>query len=417
VNVRNERGTRHRSRNKGCLGAAAAFLVVGLLFGSLFAARAWRDVRIFTVWRPATCTVVEMNLRSTGGSGRSKPSYRPDITFTYEVGGKQFRCTGWDSWALAGDFGGGSHEYYTRVLERYEVGRAYPCWYDPADPSRAVLVRRIRPLYILAVMPLALTALGAIGLWASFASPERRLGSDGKSEARRRSQAGHERAGAKALWDEQRLAQRLRPDSRPGDQSCGALLVSVALLFVGGLAGYAVWSDYQDGTWHFIPVLFVVVFGGLGFLFLWITAASGLASHVPETIVEVERSEIAPGERTAMVILQPGPLRLRSLRVKLACREETPEKEGSPRVAVLHDEVVTAIARTTVGRDVPLVHSAELRIPADAKPSSGGPPVVRWRLEVWGVPLVWPRFMLTFPIMVVPEAPEAARETTNRDPA
>ncbi len=395
------------------MGMSLAFLAVGLLFGSFFAFRAWRDVRTFTAWVPTTCTIEAKEVSSTSGSGKSKPSYRPDITFRYEVAGKEFRCTGWDSWALAGDYGGGSSKYYERVLDRYEVGRAYPCWYDPADPSRAVLVRHVRALYLLAVLPLAFTVLGAIGLWATLAAPARRRGGDAAAEARRMSRAGHERGSPEDLLARQRLSIRLQRESKPGEQSCGALFVSVALLFVGGIAGYAAWSDLQDGEWHVIPLLFVVVFGGLGLLFLWIAAASGLASHVPETIVEVERSTVAPGESVKMLVLQPGPLRLRSLRVRLTCREETPEERGSPSVTVLHDEVVAEIGAGVAGRTAPLEHSAVLRIPADAEPSAAGPPTVRWRLEVWGVPLVWPRFTITYPIMVEREGRTRQREETS----
>ncbi len=118
----------------------------------------------------------------------------------------------------------------------------------------------------------------------------------------------------------------------------------------------------------------------------------------------MERSTIPPGGGTRLVVLQPGPLRLRWLRVRLTGREETPQKEGSPRVSVLHDEAVTEVGRTSVGRDVPLELSAELRIPADAKPSASGPPTVRWRVEVWGLPRIWPRFTLSFPIMVAPDS-------------
>ena len=403
--MRDDRLTRARSRDRGCLAMSLGFLLVGLLFGAFFAVRAWRDVRTFMVWRPATCTILEKTISSTPGSGRSKPSYRPDITFSYEAGGEQRRCTGWDSWALAGDYGGSSSKYYERVLDRYEVGRAYPCWYDPADPSRAVLVRRIRPLYLLAVLPFVFTVLGAIGVWATLAPGRRGVG-NAAEEARRKARAGHDRA----AWDEPRLGARLRPDSKPGEQSCGALFVSVALLFVGGIAGYAAWTDFQDGEWHFIPLLFVVVFGGLGLLFLWIAAASGLASHVPETIVEVERSTVAPGARVKLLVRQPGPLRLRRIRVRLTCREETPAKEGSPQLTTLHDELVTEVGRTVVGSGAPLEHEAELVIPADARPSAAGPPTVRWRVEVWGVPLVWPRFMLTFPIMVESERTRSGRE-------
>jgi Protein of unknown function (DUF3592) len=403
-----------RSGNPGCAAAAFAFLAVGLGFGSLFAIRAWRDVRVFTVWKPTTCTILATQLGSTRGSGKSGPSYRPEISFRYRVGGKTFTCTGWDSWALAGDYGGGSAKFYERVLDRYEVGRTSPCWYDPADPSQAVLVRRVRPLYLLAVLPLAFTVLGAVGLYSALAKPARRLDVGVRAEPLERSKPGH----GHAAWDCRRLAARLEPETKPGAQSCGALLVSVALLFVGFIAGYAAWSEWQDGNVRFLPLLFVVVFGGLGLLFLWIAAVSAFAAKVPATIVEIERRSVAPGESVAVLVLQPGPLRLRSLRVRLVGRAETPAKSGSPDVTVLSDELVSEVGRTAIGREVPLENRFTLRVPADARPSQGGPPRVYWRLEVWGVPLVWPRFMVAFPLMVEPElagaAPPSAGESSGR---
>ena len=418
MSTQGEGATRKRTTDRGCLFMALAFFLVGAVFGGFFVARAWRDIRILTVWKPAACTIIDKKLSSTGGSGKSQPSYRPDITFRYEVGGKEYRCTGWDSWALAGFYGGASAAYYGRVLDRYEIGRTYPCWVDPADPTRAVLVRHVRAGYVLAVLPIVLTVLGAIGLWSLLSSTPRRLGIVGKTEARRRSREGRERgSGGKRSWDLQRLPVRLVAESKPGTQSCGALFVALALLFVGGIAGYALWSAAQDGLYPIIPVIFVVVFGGLGLLFLWIAAASGLASHVPETILEISRSTVAPGEEAEIVLVQPGPLRLRSLRVRLTGRQETPAKTGSPDVTVLHDEVVAQLGPATVGRDAPLEHAARFRVPGDARASAAGPPTVKWRLEVWGIPLVWPRFMLTFPIMVAEPAPPAEPDAPQHERA
>ena len=389
-----------RSRDLGCLVTALAFFAVGALFGSFFAVHAWRDVRVFTVWRPTSCTIVAKELGSSGGSGSSRPSYRPQIAFRYEVRGKEYTCSGWDSWALSGGYGGGSAKYYERVLDRYEIGSTYPCWYDPADPSKAVLVRRLRALYVLAVLPLAFTFLGAVGIFATLAKPNRRRGNAAKAEARARSQAGHQRD-TQAASGIHHLAVRLDPDTKPGTQSCGALFVSMALLFVGAIAGYSAWSEWQDGNVSLFLLMFTAVFGGLGLLFLWIAAASGLASEIPETVAEIERRSIAPGEDVDVMILQPGPLRLRSLRVRLVCKEETPAERGSPDVTVLRDELVSEVGPTTIGRQVPLEYHFRLRIPPDARASRGDPPPrVRWRLEVWCVPKVWPRFMLAFPIMV-----------------
>lgn len=156
----------------GCLAMAALFLLVGLGGLTLAGVRAWRDVRVFTVWQPTTCTVLDATIGSSRGT-RGKPAYRPEITYRYEAGGREYRCTGWDAWAVWGDYGGGSHTYYERVLDRFPVGGSFPCWFDPAEPAHAVLVRRIRPLYVLTVLPLLFTVLGAVGLFAAVAKPSR----------------------------------------------------------------------------------------------------------------------------------------------------------------------------------------------------------------------------------------------------
>lgn len=380
------------SSTRGCLAASLLSLLVGAGFLGLFATRAWRDVRIFTVWERTTCTIVSTDIASSRPS-KGRSSYRPEITFRYRVGRDAYQCTGWDSWALAGDYGGGSYADYQRVLDRYEIGDSYPCWYDPADPSRAVLVRRVRPLYVLAVLPLALVVLGALGIWGTIPPRSRRVPAAAAPDVPDQA--------SKPLWDYQRLPVRLEPDSEPAGQSCGAALLAAALLFVGAIASYAAWSEWQDGKAPIFVGLFVVVFGGLGLLFLYIAAAAALASRVPRTILEVERREIAPGESARAVVVQPGPARLRSVAVKMVCEELTPAKSGSPDVNVLHDEEIAWFGPLAAGRGAPFEATFDVRIPPGAPPSSGNTaPAVRWRLQLWGVPLVWPRFMLSFPIQV-----------------
>ncbi|MEW6338863.1 MAG: DUF3592 domain-containing protein [Acidobacteriota bacterium] len=379
------------SRGAGCVTMAALFLVVGLGGLALVGIRAWRDVRVFTVWQPATCTVVEATIgsrRSSSGS-RGSTSYRPEITYSYEFGGRPFRCIGWDAWAVWGDYGGGSLAYYQRVLDRFPVGGTFPCWVDPAEPSHAVLVRRIRPLYVLALLPIALTVLGALGLMAALSKP-----SGGPRQPAPEGEHPDDPRIAR------RLAVRLEADSDPASQSCGAAVITTALLFVAGIAGYAAWSAWQDGTVAWLPWVFVLVFGGLGLLFLWISVVSAFASRIPRVIVEIDRRSLAPGESAQILVRQPGPVRMRSIALALVGEELTARPKSSPDVRVLHDEVVARCGPATAGPTSPIELQTMLEVPEDAMPSSGADPQVRWRLRVAGVPSVWPRYTLTFPIMV-----------------
>jgi hypothetical protein len=389
---RPHQGGGSHSREWGCLWVSLAFLAAGLGFLSLFAMRAWRDVRIFAVWQKTSCTIAEKSIGSTS-SARGKPAYRPEIRFGYEVAGRAYQCTGWDSWALAGDYGGGSYDYYSRALDRYEIGGRYPCWFDPKDPSKAVLVRRVRPLYLLAVLPIALVLLGAVGLRTSLARP---AASPPAVETSR-----PDADEASPAPEREGRSRRLRPITAHRSQSGGAVVVALALLFVALIAGVSAKSQWEDDELPIFTGLFVVVFGGLGLAFLWIAAAAALAARVPPLLVEIEEHAVGVGQSVGVLLRQPGPLRLRRLRLKLVCEELTPAQKGAPSVRVLHDETLVEVGPLSIGRDAPLERRATIRVPADARPSSSdGTSTVRWQLQAWVAPASAPRFVQSFAIAV-----------------
>ena len=52
-----------------------------------------------------------------------------------------------------------------KVLARFEVGKNYPCWYDPDDPGRVVLERDYSAFGLLfAGLGLLLSAIGGLAL-------------------------------------------------------------------------------------------------------------------------------------------------------------------------------------------------------------------------------------------------------------
>src|SRR5262249_20136492 len=51
------------------------------------------------------------------------------------------------------------------ILARFQVGQQYPCWYDPANHDKAVLVRGFNWLAVMfGLLPLVFIAIGAGGL-------------------------------------------------------------------------------------------------------------------------------------------------------------------------------------------------------------------------------------------------------------
>ncbi len=124
-----------------------ALLPVGLvllglvgLAASYFVLPEWRANHCFVEGR---CVLLDKRLvedASTGYKGSSNSTYRAEFLIRYTVAGRDYQV-----WTC--DVGVLEHQRTTalrwpkeRVLDSYSVGQEYPCWYDPADPSQAVLV-------------------------------------------------------------------------------------------------------------------------------------------------------------------------------------------------------------------------------------------------------------------------------------
>jgi hypothetical protein len=136
------------SENKGSLGCGGTFLIFGLLVGMI-------TVILYLPllnYQTGQCTITAKQLISvqteytppdnpSGGVGNipSMPipitSYKPDFQYSVRTAnGRQYQAEGYD-------FRSSSTYQFTAqaVLDRYAVGKTYPCWYDPADPSHAIL--------------------------------------------------------------------------------------------------------------------------------------------------------------------------------------------------------------------------------------------------------------------------------------
>lgn len=97
------------------------------------------DKRAKEVFIQTTCTIVEKQLNKL----EYKPNkflYRADFLIQYAVNNTSF--TRWVS-------GNGLSIVFTEdlapkedVLSRYTIGESYTCWYDPDNPSIAILVMR-----------------------------------------------------------------------------------------------------------------------------------------------------------------------------------------------------------------------------------------------------------------------------------
>jgi hypothetical protein len=65
--------------------------------------------------------------------------YRPNFQFTVQAAnGRGYSAQGYDALNTATSDQAGEQA----IVDQYAVGKTYPCWYNPANPSQAVLTRQ-----------------------------------------------------------------------------------------------------------------------------------------------------------------------------------------------------------------------------------------------------------------------------------
>lgn len=95
------------------------------------------DKHVKESFTQTTCTVQQKQLSI---KGHIFETYRADYLLNYIVNANSYAA-----WATANGLDRGfSSDRATQeaLLEQYDVGGAYPCWYDPDSPSIVVLVLR-----------------------------------------------------------------------------------------------------------------------------------------------------------------------------------------------------------------------------------------------------------------------------------
>ena len=129
-------------------GVGGVFLLAGPTW-KLLAARSWTETR---------CTILYDRIPGSVG-----PTGRVNIRYTYVAGGGEHESDRYDFWPGSSGGSGGR----SAIADRFPPGAKVPCWFDPGDPSRAVLFRDVSPVWLIGLLPLAALGIGiAMLAWA-----------------------------------------------------------------------------------------------------------------------------------------------------------------------------------------------------------------------------------------------------------
>ena len=128
----------------------------------------------------STCRVLDKRIvESVSDSGNS---FQPDFHIEYRVNDRAYEAWTYETPQLFTSDQTSSQA----ILDQFQIGREYPCWYDPHDPSQVVLIRNYGVFaWLILLVPASFMAIGGGGLVYTFLnwgkSAERRARTGGSA--------------------------------------------------------------------------------------------------------------------------------------------------------------------------------------------------------------------------------------------
>jgi Protein of unknown function (DUF3592) len=82
------------------------------------------------------CTILSWHVLTN--TLKNRTTYRPQFTYSVQTAsGQHYEATGYSVDTSYSDDQAGLQA----IIDRYALGKSYPCWYNPTDPSQAFLSR------------------------------------------------------------------------------------------------------------------------------------------------------------------------------------------------------------------------------------------------------------------------------------
>jgi hypothetical protein len=430
------------------------FAFLGGLFLAFFGYKLYWNVRALTVFEPAECEILGKRLVESDGDDGT--TYGVELHFRYDAGGRLHERKGYD--VLGGTSSGRRGK--EAILDRYEVGQTATCWFDPEEPSYAVIDRSLSWIYLLAFIPLIFVVIGGSGLWAALrgdpdptvtvlptalnaASDVLRFANSGAERPLPPEAfgagAGHFSASSAALGNLAGRTSGLAAEWLPKipvlpGQVCPYRLTQdgsrlgawIAILFVAafwnGIVSVFVSeaiSSWRDGSPEIFLSLFVIPFVLVGLFLIWAAVSNFLVwLGIGETRLELDSWPLTLGKTHGFRFAQQGRMFLEELKVDLVCQEKATYGQGTDSVTKtheLHRQTLLDLRGVSIDHWRAFESSGKFELPEAAMHSfKAGHNEIDWALEVNGSVARWPDFKTRFPLLVMPG--EASGNRDGREP-
>lgn len=330
-------------------GVLAVFFLIGCAGLIPVTLQAIRDYRVAKVYVASEAEIIEFIPINSGYDTRPGKrvdrSTRPSYVFRFTTKeGQVITTRGYDAY--------GGREAPSSEWNLISAGDRLPCWYDPAAPKKAVLSRRFNPhFYWLLAWPVCFMGFSGLLLRECFrrAVPPKLKGVE---------------KGRRLSWRLPVIASQ-----RAMTGCLGAFMVLSALLTCGFTLAAL---DYQDEVYKYRWISSVLGFNMNGWywvaffaalvtiLFLWAFLVNLRWVALPEPVVEVNATQLRPGDSTSLYVRQDGPLKALDYTISLVC-----EINGIPGKPPARKEIL-AERKDLLVREA-TEFSLELRMPRDAR--------------------------------------------------
>ncbi len=352
------------------------------------------------------------------GSGEAR-TYRPDVQVEYQVDGAEYRT--WTFGVSRTTFP--ERNIAANALERFQVQSDYPLYYDPSEPSRAVLVRDLSGAsWLLLLPPGALVILGSVGL--TF-----RVATLGKSTERRAAMNAQRKS--VELFDEEsqvvpewptiptdrdvtnspgiKLAYRLPIETSPGWKLAGTAIACAVWNLATALLTSVALRDHLDGApnWWLTGLTVPFVLTG-AWLVVYVIRLWVNTTGVGPPRVEISAHPFAPGGTYSVYLWLPqsGQLRFDRFTMCLVCEERTVYRLGTDTQSMLqrvYQRLILGGDELSVRRHEAYEATANFIVPDTAMHSFRAEHnSVEWKLVLRGSIKGWPDYERAYAVVVYP---------------
>jgi hypothetical protein len=374
------------------VGGVTFWFVGAVPLGRVYAAQSWS---------PERCTVEHSSVESH--SSDDGTTYSVDILYRWERGRGVERASRYSF------FGGSSSGRAGKqaIVRAHPVGAEVACWVHPTRSHEAVLERGLTAHALVALVPAVFLAAG-IGMVAA-----------GRRKRRRRAQM---RAGAGPsaglppddpvfevlpLFDPSEGPVALGAQSTRWTRLFGMTLMALFWNGIVSVFAWQAWQSVERGRPDWFLILFLVPFVMAGILFVVgiLHALLELRNARPKLVASTRTPR--PGERIDLQWgFEGGAGRLERFRLTLRGREHATYQVGTNTRTATE----TFFEETFVDLPAPacaMGGSASVEVPASTMHSfESAHNKMSWELELRGEIRRWPDLSETYPLVVLPAAPD-----------